>query len=173
MRLVVICLVFVALGSPAWSRTVSAEPLRVHALKGSVVRLGTSRGGHDLFGVRLTATVCVGSAQKAKKTFPTEIGITHYAVIGKRWWPARAVIDRAPWFVSLGELWKPGLACGPLVVEDPIPREHYSADSLGDRASCYGARLTIKVERIAGNVRETQRASKRTLVVCGPRFGAR
>ncbi len=138
-------------------------PLHIHQLYGSVSEVGSySSGGatYPLFGVRLKATVCLRSATEAQDTYPTEIGITHYAVSVSptRWRPVRVVIDRAPWLVPFGETWD-GKACGPVVVDDPIPPGHLGAESLGNPNGCYGAALTIKV----GSLRTT----KRVLVRCG------
>ena len=131
------------------------------------MRLGTwgSRAnGYALYGVRLRATLCLRSAAEALETYPSEITITHFAVRGspRRWWPARTAIDRAPWLVPFGETWR-GKRCGPVVLEDPIPSEHYGVESLGNSKGCYGVGLTIR----AG----ARRTMRRAIVKCGPRFG--
>jgi hypothetical protein len=125
---------------------------------------GTGANGYALYGVRLQATVCLRSASEARKTYPTEITITHFAVTRSptRWRPARTVSDRAPWLVPFGETWK-GQRCGPVQLEDPIPSDHYGVESLGNPNGCYGVALTIKTD--------ATRATKRAIIKCGPRFG--
>jgi hypothetical protein len=147
----------------------SAAPGSIHIVKlsGSLVRLGTWGSGanaYALYGVRLRATVCLRSVAEARKTYPSEITITHFAVGGspRRWWPARTVIDRAPWLVPFGESWH-RKRCGPVVLEDPIPSDHYGVESLGNPNGCYGVALAIR----AG----ASRAVKRAIIKCGPRFG--
>jgi len=133
--------------------------LHIHELHGSVVKLGrygsSGAAGHDLLGVRLRATVCVRSAAEALSAYPRAIRLTHFAVSKKtgRWWPARTVIDRAPWLVPLGEGWR-GRACGPVWIEDPIPPAHYGIESLGNPGDCYGVAVTIEV----GATKATKRA---------------
>jgi hypothetical protein len=130
--------------------------LRIVKLRGSVVRLGTM-SGYRLLGVRLRATVCVGTPVAI---YPDGIGVTHYVVTRsrKRWWPARSVVDHAPWLVPFGETWH-GRPCGPLVVEDPITPGHYGVESLGNPLSCYGVRLSIQADG--------RRASRRAIIRCG------
>ena len=134
-----------------------AGPLHMHQLNGSVSRVGSYRS-YPLYGVRLTATVCLRSPAEAQNSYPSEIRITHYAVSGspRRWRPVRVVIDRAPWLVPLGETWRKK-PCGPVVVSDPIPPQHLGAESLG--TGCYGAKLAIRVG--------SRSATKRVLVTCG------
>ena len=135
---------------------VTVPKLRIVKLRGSVVRLGTM-SGYRLLGVRLRATVCVGSPQAV---YPDAIGVTHYVVTRsrKRWRPARSVVDHAPWLVPIGETWH-GKPCGPVVVEDPITPDHYGVESLGNPLSCYGVRLTIEADG--------KRATRRAIVRCG------
>jgi hypothetical protein len=57
-----------------------------------------------------------------------------------------------------GETWH-GKGCGPVLVEDPIPWDHYSVESLGNPLTCYGVELTIRVGK--------SRASRRAIVRCG------
>jgi hypothetical protein len=130
--------------------------LRITRLTGHVAKLG-SLDGLPLLGVRLRATVCVRSPEA---TYPSAIGVTHYAVNKRRheWWPARSVVDRAPWLVPFGENWH-GRPCGLVHVEDPIPPDHYGVESLGNPNTCYGVRLMISVGR--------QRASRRAIIRCG------
>ena len=111
--------------------------------------------GLPLVGVRLRATVCFDTAREAIETYPTSVGITHFAINRKTnaWWPARAVVDRAPWLVPFGETWK-GHRCGPTWAEDPIPATHYGVESLGNPLSCYAVELALTV----GKVRATRRA---------------
>ena len=71
------------------------------------------------------------------------------------------MIDRAPWLVPFGENWK-GKACGPVVLEDPIPPAHYGVESLGNPNTCYGVGLTIDARG--------RRASRRAIITCGRRF---
>jgi hypothetical protein len=151
----------------ASARSTAPGPLRIETLSGSLVRLGTwgsGANGSALYGVRLRATLCLRSAAEALETYPSEITITHFAVGGspRRWWPARTAIDRAPWLVPFGETWR-GKRCGPVVLEDPIPSEHYGVESLGNSKGCYGVGLTIR----AG----ARRTVRRAIVKCGPRFG--
>jgi hypothetical protein len=137
--------------------------LHIHQLHGAVVKLGrygsSGAAGQDLLGVRLRATVCVHSAAEALKAYPSAIGVTHFAVSNKtrRWWPARTVVDRAPWLVSLGEGWR-GKACGPVWIEDPIPPTHYGVESLGNPNDCYGVAVTIRIGAAT--------ATKRTIIRC-------
>jgi hypothetical protein len=137
-------------------RRPAVATLRVVKLRGSVVKLGTMNG-YRLLGVRLRATVCVGSPQAV---YPDAIGVTHYVVTRsrKRWWPARSVVDHPPFLVPIGETWH-GRPCGPVVVEDPITPDHYGVESLGNPLSCYGVRFTIE----DGG----RRASRRAIVRCG------
>jgi hypothetical protein len=109
-------------------RSAAPGPIHIEKLTGSLVRLGTwgsGANGYALYGVRLRTTVCLRSAAEARKTYPSEITITHFAVgeSPRRWWPARTVIDRAPWLVPFGESWH-RKRCGPVVLEDPIPSDH-------------------------------------------------
>ncbi len=133
---------------------------RIDKLAGSMFR------ADSLYWVRLRATVCDPHPDRGD-TYPSEIGVTHFFVSkrksGRSWWPARAVRDRAPWLVPLGEGWG-GKECGPVQVEDPITPEHYGVESLGNPLGCYGVSLTI----VAGK----RRASKRAIVSFGRRFGA-
>jgi len=140
----------------------ASPTLRLAALEGSLVRLG-SESGSTLYGVRLRATLCLSSPAAARTTYPSEIRITHFAVSKsrRRWWPARTTIDRAPWLVPFGETWG-GKPCGSVVVEDPIPPQHYGVESLGNPTGCYGVSLTIE----AGGAIATRRA----VVKCGRRF---
>jgi hypothetical protein len=140
----------------------TAGRLHIHELRGSLVKVGSSGpggAGYDLLGVRLRAIVCLRSAAAAMNAYPSEIGVTHYAVSKppRRWWPARTVIDRAPWLVPVGETWG-GKACGPVWVSDPIPATHYGVESLGNPDNCYGVALTIKIG--------ATRAMKRAIVRC-------
>lgn len=151
----------------AAARPAAPGPLQIDKLSGSLVRLGTwgsGANGSALYGVRLRATVCLRSAAEALKTYPSEITITHFAVGGspRRWWQARTVIDRAPWLVPFGESWR-GKRCGRVLLEDPIPSDHYGVESLGNPNGCYGVALWIR----AG----ARRTVKRAIVKCGPRFG--
>jgi hypothetical protein len=147
--------------------TTSASPrptpsrFNITKLSGSLFTEGRWSAG-PLYWVRLRATVCDPSPSKGG-TYPTEIRITHFAVIKSTndWWPARIVIDHAPWLVPLGETWG-GKACGPVILEDPIPLDHYGVESLGNPLACYGVGLTIKA---AG-----KQASKRAIVTCKPRL---
>jgi hypothetical protein len=158
-----ICGVVVA-ASSASPQAAGAAPgsLHIHDLRGAVARVGTYTIGGDrypLLGVRLRATVCVRSSSEALKFYPSEIGVTHFAVSRsrQRWWPARTVVDRAPWLVPLGETWN-GQPCGKVFVDDPIPPQHIGAESLGNPNNCYGVALTIR----AGN----RQASKRAIIRC-------
>jgi len=161
---VIICAAVVVAdsASPATALTAPGR-LHIHALRGLVVKLGrygaSGAAGHDLLGVRLRVTVCVRSAAEALNAYPSAIGVTHFAVSKKtrRWWPARTVVDRAPWLVPLGERWR-GKACGPVWIEDPIPPTHYGIESLGNPNDCYGVALTIKVGAM--------RATKRAIIRC-------
>jgi hypothetical protein len=139
-------------------RRPAGPTLRIEKLRGTVVRLGTMNG-YRLLGVRLRATVCVGFGSP-QGVYPDAIGVAHYVVTRsrKRWWPARSVIDHAPWLVPLGETWH-GRSCGHVVVEDPITPDHYGVESLGNPLSCYGVRFSIEADG--------QRASRRTIVRCG------
>jgi hypothetical protein len=152
-----------AFGGAASTRSDAQATLRISALKGAVVRLG-SIDSHALYGVRLEATVCLSSTSAALNTYPDEIRITHFAVSKsrKRWWAARTSIDRAPWLVPLGEGWH-GSACGQVQLEDPIPPDHYGVESLGNSNGCYGVGVTIKARGV--------QASRRVVVTCGRRFG--
>lgn len=95
-----------ALDGQAEARTDAVVQLRITALTGFLVRLG-SDGGYPLYGVRLRATLCLSSPAAARSMYPSEIRITHYAVskTRRRWWAARTTIDHAPWLVPLGENW--------------------------------------------------------------------
>jgi hypothetical protein len=153
-----------ALAASASPRSGAPRALEIRALHGSLVLLG--RWGSDpLYGVRLRATVCEHSPPPGG-TYP-DFRITHYDVTGPRkrrhWWPLRTVLDRPSWLVPLGESWG-GKPCGSLVLEDPIPPEHYTLESLGNPNSCYAAGLTI--------LGSHGQATRRTIVKCGPRFGA-
>lgn len=144
---------------PACGGATHARPpgsLRIEKLGGSVVKLDPSSAYAPLW-VRLRATVCVRSPEAA---YPNAIGVTHFVISGKprRWWPARSVVDHAPWLVPLGEDWH-GKRCGPVLVEDPIPSSHYGVESLGNELSCYGVALTIRVG--------PERASRRAIIRCG------
>jgi hypothetical protein len=152
-----------AAGAVLLASSAAGATLRIENLSGSIQRLGSSRSG-PLYEVRLRATVCARSSSDAQKMYPSEIRITHFAVSKSRsrWWAARIAIDHAPWLVPIGETWG-GKACGTLVFEDPIPRQHYGVESLGNPRDCYGVALTIK----AGGTQ----ASRRAIVTCGRRFG--
>ena len=155
----------VALMSSASPGPAAPGSLHIHKLSGSVQKLGSWVSGgtpYTLLGVRLRATVCLSSPAEAQNTYPTEIRITHFAVSKSptRWWPARTVIDRAPWLVPLGEGWGDS-ACGSVKLEDAIPPEHYGVESLGNPKNCYGVGLTIKARG--------RQASKRAIITC--RFG--
>jgi hypothetical protein len=130
--------------------------LRIAKLTGSVVELDPRSADAPLW-LELRATVCVRSPLAL---YPNGIGVTHFVVSGhpRRWWVARSVVDHAPWLVPFGESWH-GRKCGPVLVQDPIPSDHYGVESLGNPLSCYGVRLTIRVGRA--------RASRRTIVRCG------
>jgi hypothetical protein len=145
-----------ACGNATQLRPAAPASLRIEKLSGAVVRLD-SPDGYAPLGVRLRATVCVRSAEAV---YPDAIGVTHFVVSRspRRWWAARSVVDHAPWLVPLGESWN-GKPCGPVVVEDPIPSDHYGVESLGNPRSCYGVELTIE----AGG----RRASRRAIVQCG------
>ncbi len=150
----------------ASARSTAPRPLHIEKLSGSLVKLGTWDSGanaYALYGVRLRATVCLRSVAEALNTYPSEITITHFAVRGspKRWWPARTVIDRAPWLVPFGESWQ-GKRCGPVVLEDLIPPGHYGVESLGNPNGCYGIALAIRVG--------AKRTVKRAIIKCGRRF---
>jgi len=151
-----LCALATACGNAAGPRPAAAPAfLRIEKLSGSVAKLG-SLDGYPLLGVRLRATVCVSSPDAA---YPDAIGVTHFVVRGspKQWWPARSVVDHAPWLVPLGETWKG--TCGPVLIEDPIPPDHYGVESLGNPLSCYGVVVTIKVR--------ARRASRRAIIQCG------
>jgi hypothetical protein len=137
--------------------------LHIHELRGTVGKY-TYGGDRYLQGVALRATVCFRSAAEALRAYPTAIGVTHFAVSKsrRRWWPARTVVDRAPWLVPFGENWH-GRACGRVWVNDPIPPTHYGVESLGNPDNCYGVELTIAVG--------ASRASKRAIIKCP--FGGR
>jgi hypothetical protein len=51
------------------------------------------------------------------------------------------------------------------VLEDALPSEHYGVESVGNPNACYGVSLTIRVG--------ANRATKRAIITCGPRFGPR
>jgi hypothetical protein len=131
----------------ALSSSVSARPaapaLRIEKLSGSIHRIGPS-----FYAVRLKATVCMRSASEARNTYPREIRITHFAVSGtpRRWWPARTVIDRAPWLVPIGETWH-GRACGAISVED---RSHPSTTASSHSATRAVATASRSRSRRAG-----------------------
>ena len=150
------------LAGSAFARLYAPATLHIEKLGGSIERLGSSSAG-PLYWVRLQAIVCLGSSSEARNTYLTETRITHFAVSRSRtrWWAARTAIDRAPALVPLGETWG-GKACGRLVIEDPIPPEHYGVESLGNSEGCYGVALTIKA---AG-----RQATRRAIVKCGRRF---
>lgn len=152
----------VCLSGPAEANPDARITLRITALTGSVVRLG-SESGFRLYGVRLRVTLCLPSRAAARSTYPSEIRITHYAVTKtpRRWWAARTTIDHAPWLVPFGETWAG--RCGPVAVEDAIPPDHYGVESLGNPNGCYGVAVTIKAAGAA--------ASRRMVVTCGRRFG--
>jgi hypothetical protein len=159
-----VCAALVLAGSAA-TRPAAPGPLHIHALTGSVRKLGSWGSGgtsHPLLGVRLRAAVCLSSPAEAQNSYPSEVRITHFAVSKSpmRWWPARTVIDRAPWLVPFGEGWGDS-ACGVVTLEDLIPPEHYGVESLGNPKNCYGVSLTIKVRG--------RQASKRAIITC--RFG--
>jgi hypothetical protein len=137
-------------------RATGSPALRIVKLTGSVVALDPKAAYAPLW-LELHATVCVRSALAA---YPDAIGIAHYVVSGKpkQWWPARSVVDHAPWLVPMGEMWH-GKPCGPAFVHDPIPNDHYGVESLGNPLSCYGVRLTIRVGR--------NQASRRAIIQCG------
>jgi len=130
--------------------------LRIEKLTGSVVKLDPKAAYAPLW-LELHATVCVRSPLAA---YPGAIGVDHYVVSGKpkQWRLARSVVDHAPWLVPMGETWH-GRPCGPVLVQDPIPSDHYGVESLGNPLSCYGVRLTIRVGR--------SHASKRAIIQCG------
>ena len=148
-----LCALLAATGSAS---TPSPSALRITKLSGSVVKYY----GSSVVGVRLRATVCLGSPRETLAFYPDGIGVAHYAVSKQRkqWWLARSVVDHAPWLVPFGETWH-GKACGPVVVEDPIPPDHYGAESLGNPLTCYGVRLTLRVG--------AKRASRRAIISCG------
>lgn len=152
-----------ALSSSVPAQSDALVTLRIEKLSGSIVRVGSWDSG-PLYGVRLRAAVCMRSASQARNTYPSEIRITHFAVSKSRtrWWPARTVIDRAPWLVPIGEGWQ-GKACGEIALEDSIPPDHYGVESLGNARGCYGVALTIKARGA--------QASRRAIVKCGRRFG--
>jgi hypothetical protein len=152
-----------ALTSSASTGTAASGSFRIQTLSGSVVRFGTWDSA-PLYGVRLRARVCFGSASAALRTYRSEFRITHFAVSRSpmRWRPARIVTDRAPALVPFGESWQ-GKACGNVLVDDSIPATHYGVESLGNTSGCYGVGLTLQ----AG----AKRATKRVIVTCGARFG--
>jgi hypothetical protein len=143
----------------ASARSPSQSGLTIRSLNGSLVRISSSR--YVAYGVRIRATVCFRIAAGAN-SYPSAITIGHYLVQKSRWLNARTVIDHAPWLVPFGEGWH-GARCGPVLLEDPIPADHYGVESLGNRLGCYGISLTIQVRR--------DRASRRAIVTCRPRFG--
>ena len=157
---VVLVPVLVLTTSASSHRSVPAR-FTITKLNGSLFKQGRSSAG-PLYWLRLRATVCDPSPVKGG-TFPTEIRITHFVVTKSRtsWWPARTVIDHAPWLVPLGETWG-GKPCGPVVLEDPITPEHYGVESLGNPLACYGVGLTIKARG--------RQATRRAIVTCKPRF---
>jgi hypothetical protein len=147
----------------------SSDALQIKKLDGSVVKVGTWGSGafaHPLYGVRLRATVCFRSASEALNAYPSSLTIIHYSVNKSRstWWRARTVIDHPPWLVPFGETWH-GRRCGPVALEDPLPSEHYGVESVGNPNACYGVSLTIRVG--------ANRATRRAIITCGPRFGPR
>jgi hypothetical protein len=158
--LVVGACVALGLASSAASHRAEPGPLHIHNLSGSLFTMGRWSGG-PLLWVRLRAHVCLRSRTEALNSYPSEIRITHFAVWKSRgrWWPARTVIDHAPWLVPFGETWRG--ACGNVTVEDPIPPEHYGVESLGNPNMCYGVALTLKTR--------TSSATKRAIIAC--RFG--
>jgi hypothetical protein len=155
-----------ALAVPTWlSRTFasagasSQSGFAIRSLSGSLVRISSSR--YVAYGVRIRAIVCFRTSAGAN-SYPSAITIGHYLVQKSRWWDARTVIDHAPWLVPFGEGWH-GARCGPVLLEDPIPSDHYGVESIGNRLGCYGISLMIQV---GGD-----RASRRAIVTCGRRFG--
>jgi len=157
-----LCAVVAACGSAPGPRSANPASLRIEKLSGSVAKLGSWEGS-PLYGVRLRATVCVGSS---KPIYP-DFGIAHFLVTrspARKWWRIRTVVDRPPWLVPLQESWQ-GKRCGPVQVEDPIPPEHTGGvEQLGNPYSCYGVELTIQTG--------ATRASKRAIIQCGG-IGAR
>ena len=153
-----VALVGIASGCAAATARSPAPPdLRIQKLTGAVVVLDR-RSDYAPIWLRLRATVCVGSPLT---TYPDAIGVTHYAVSRRprrTWWVARSVVDRAPWLVPFGENWG-GKRCGPVLVQDPIPSDHYGVESLGNPLTCYGVKLTIRVGKA--------RASRRAIIRCG------
>jgi hypothetical protein len=143
-------------GGATHARPAVPGSLRIEKLSGSVVKLDPSAAYAPLW-VRLRATVCVRSPLAA---YPDAIGVTHFVVSKsrRRWWPARSVVDHAPALVPLGETWH-GKSCGPVLVQDPIPSDHYGVESLGNELSCYGVELTIEVG--------SRHASRRAIIRCG------
>jgi hypothetical protein len=139
-------------GPPSQSR------FTIRSLNGSLVRISSSR--YVAYGVRIRAIVCFRTAAEAN-SYPSAITIGHYLVQKSQWWNARTVIDHAPWLVPFGEGWHG--RCGPVLLEDPIPWDHYGVESLGNPLGCYGISLMIQVGR--------DRASRRAIVTCGRRFG--
>jgi len=137
----------------------SAGVFTIRSLTGNVVRISSS--SYVAYGVRIRAVVCFRTAAGAN-SYPSAITIGHYLVQKSRWWNARTVIDHAPWLVPFGEGWH-GARCGPVLLEDAIPSDHYGVESLGNRLGCYGISLLIQVGR--------NRASRRAIVTCGHRFG--
>src|SRR5437870_106805 len=132
---VVATVVLAAAMLTAASLAVSSAPSRrpllsIERLTGAVVRI--SRSGYVPFGVRLRATVCFRSAAAALNSYPSAITIRHflYTKSLRKWWTARTVVDHAPWLVPFGETWH-GKRCGPVLLDDPIPSDHYGAESLG------------------------------------------
>jgi hypothetical protein len=151
-----LCALAAACGSTT-GPSASSAPLRIQNLSGSVAKLGSWEGS-PLYGVRLRATVCVGSP---KALYP-DIGITHFVLSGsptRKWWRIRTVVDSPPWLVPLQESWQ-GKECGPVQIDDPIPPEHTGGvEQLGNPYSCYGVAFTIKTG--------TASASKRAIIQCG------
>ncbi|HUQ22210.1 MAG TPA: hypothetical protein VM049_04275, partial [Gaiellaceae bacterium] len=93
-------LLALAVSGSASTRPRAGLGLRIETLDGSLVRVGSMESS-ALYGVRLRVTLRLPSASAALRTYPSEIRITHFAVskAGRRWWAARASIDRAPWLV--------------------------------------------------------------------------
>lgn len=157
LGLLALCVLAPACASSTSARLDEPPSLRIQKLNGSVAKLGSWQG-FPLYGVRLRAIVCVGSARALYPDF----GITHFVLSGsptRKWRRVRSVVDRPPWLVPLQESWQ-GKPCGPVQIEDPIPPQHTGGvEQLGNPYSCYGVALTIT----AG----TKRASKRAIIQCG------